>query len=85
MKVTSYIFVYVLILIAVLQNWLWLAAPLILFFSLRCGAASLIPMAILLDAYFGNYYHLPLLSLASVGWYCLVLILRTRMVNLKLS
>ncbi len=72
---------YLSVAVAIMQGWLLAALILVVVFSLRLGAAPLIPLAILIDGYFGNFYSLPLLSFLSVWWYLLVLYFRPKIVN----
>ena len=83
MKIVTSILMYIGIIICVIQNWLLVAAALVLLFSLRHGAAALIVAAILIDGYFGNFYTTPYLSLFSVVWYIFAAFARTKIVNLK--
>jgi len=83
MKILSVILLYTAITIAVFQNWLWFAALLILVFSLRFGAVTLIPLAILIDGYFGNFYGLPHLSLMAICWYVFIEYIRPRILDLN--
>lgn len=81
MKIITSFFLYISIAIAILQNWLLLAFVLIVLFSARHGAFLLLPLAISIDGYFGNFYTLPLLSFVSVWWYLLVVYFRPKIVN----
>lgn len=81
MKIFSAIFIYLLILVAILQNWLLLAAGLIILFSIQFSAAALIPIAILTDGYFGNFSSFPYLSLLAIVWYLLVEYIRPLIIN----
>ncbi|MEY3784376.1 MAG: hypothetical protein RLZZ230_698 [Candidatus Parcubacteria bacterium] len=76
---------YLGIAIAILQNWLIVAVVFILIFSMRHGAILLLPMAIIIDGYFGNFYTLPMLSFTSVWWYLVVLYFRPILANLRMT
>ncbi len=52
-----------------LQNHLLLAAVAVVLFTMRTSAAWLIPLAILLDGYFGAFSAVPVLSLVFLLWY----------------
>lgn len=52
-----------------MQNLLPFTVLLTFVFTLRFGAVWLIPLAFLLDAYFGTYSSVPVLSLVSIGWF----------------
>lgn len=77
------IFFYILIPILVVINWLWLAALAALYLSIRYNTMYLIPSAILLDGYFGNFYSVPLLSIMVILWFGLVEFLRPKFIQLK--
>ncbi len=68
-----------------LQGWYMVAALLVVIFSLRVSAVYLIPLAIILDGYYGNFYSLPLLSLGSVWWYLSIEFLKPRLKTLKFA
>jgi len=70
--------------IAILQNWLILAFVLLVLFSLRHGAGLFIPLAILIDGYFGNFYAVPFLSFISVWWYLVVFYIKPKLANFKI-
>jgi hypothetical protein len=64
-----------------LQGVVWLSFLLLAVYSLLYGAGLVIPVAILIDGYFGNFYSIPYLSLISVWWYILVDYVRPRIIN----
>ena len=72
----------VLILFSIIQNWLLAAALCVVVYSFRFGAVMLIPVAILIDGYFGNYEGVPYLSICSIMWYVLVEFVRPKLVDL---
>ncbi|MCA9358029.1 hypothetical protein KC902_02085 [Candidatus Kaiserbacteria bacterium] len=73
---------YFLLALAILQNWLFAAVLLIIIFSYQFGGASLIPLAFLIDGYFGNFESVPYLSIFSVVWYLLVEYVRPKVARL---
>ena len=81
MKLFTAIGLYSLIPILILQNWLLFAAIVVVIFSARYGAVLLIPLAILIDGYFGNFYTVPYLSFLATLWYVLVEYIRPRIMN----
>jgi apolipoprotein N-acyltransferase len=83
MKIITAIFLYVVIVFSLLQNWLFVAGIGVLIYSLRYSPVVLIPLAILIDGYFGNFYGMPYLSLFSVWWYMVSEYFRPKIVNLK--
>jgi hypothetical protein len=84
MKIFTAISLYSIIPVLILQNWLLLAAIAVVIFSARYGAVLLIPLAILIDGYFGNFYTIPYLSFLATVWYVLVEYLRPRVMNRNL-
>ena len=81
MSIIIAIILYICIIISFIQNWLFLVLVLVGIFSFRYGAAALIPLAILLDSYFGNFYGLPYLSISAVIWYAVVGFIRPKLMN----
>jgi len=81
MRIFGAIFIYLLIILTILQNWLLLAGGLIMWFSIQFGAATLIPLAILIDGYFGNFSSFPYLSSLAIVWYLLIEYLRPLIIN----
>ncbi|MCA9359599.1 hypothetical protein KC850_01000 [Candidatus Kaiserbacteria bacterium] len=77
------IILYFIILFSVLQNHLYLSVIAVLLFSVKNGGVTLIPLAILIDGYFGNFYNIPYLSLLSVWWFLVVEYIKPKIVNLK--
>jgi len=73
--------IYLLIAIAIFQNWLIICLFSVTIFSLRFGAAWLIPLAIFTDGYYGNYYGAPLLSLVAIVWYIFIEYTRPKILN----
>lgn len=81
MRIFGAICLYLLIAITILQNWLFLAAGIIILFSIQFGAATLIPLAILTDGYFGNFSSFPYLSSLAIVWYLLIEYIRPLIIN----
>lgn len=48
-------------------------------FTVKYSGIALLPLAILLDGYYGAFYSVPLFSLATIGWYILSELLLSRM------
>lgn len=69
MKFVLDCFLYILIALMVTQNHLLIAAVLVLLFTFRAGAIWLIPLAIMIDGYFGAFYSIPFISVAAILWY----------------
>jgi hypothetical protein len=83
MQIFIAILLYVGIIIFFVQNWLLLAIFCTVTFSVRYGALALIPLAIVLDGYFGNFYGVPYLSLMSVVWYIITGYMQPKLINFK--
>ncbi|NCT02049.1 hypothetical protein GW766_02240 [Candidatus Parcubacteria bacterium] len=69
---------------SIMHNWLLFAGLCISIFSIRHGAIMLIPLAIVLDGYYGNYYSLPYVSLLAVVWYIVIEQIRPRIFDLDM-
>lgn len=69
MNAFYFICFYLLLAISVMQNLMLFTVVIAIAFTLRFGAIGLIPLAIMLDAYFGAFDAVPVFSLIAVGWY----------------
>jgi hypothetical protein len=69
MKIFLSILLYLLIIFALLQNQLIVVVVAVGLFTFTVGAAWLLPMAILLDGYFGAFSQIPVISLSFLLWY----------------
>lgn len=67
---------YLLIIIATLQNVLVFALFFVTLFTLRFDPIYLFPLAVLIDGYFGAFASTPIFSLFIIGWYVLSLVIR---------
>lgn len=76
MKYFFYIFLYMLIALLLVQNYLLAAALGALFFTYRVSALPLIPLAFCVDGFFGAFYHIPMFSIVAVVWYLVSELLR---------
>lgn len=83
MKFLAAVGFYFLIALSVLQNWLLVGFVLVMVFSYLYGASMLIPLAFLIDGYFGNFASWPYLSVFSVFWYLLVEYIRPKVARLN--
>jgi hypothetical protein len=72
---------YLIIFFSYIQNWLLLATVAAILFSIKYNATALIPVAILIDGYFGNFYTIPTLSILSVFWFSVVEFLRPKFIR----
>ena len=69
MKFAINIVLYIFVALLILQNHLLLAGVVVLVFTFRCGALWLLPLAFLLDGYFGTFSAVPLISISACAWY----------------
>lgn len=83
MKIFLAIFLYFTIIFSFLQNCLSLLLVSLVVFSIRFGAVSLIPVAILIDGYFGNFFGIPYLSFSVIMWFLLVEYLRPKIIDVE--
>lgn len=83
MRMILAIVLYVIIIFSFVQNWLFLTAATILLFSLKFNSMMLIPLAMLFDGYFGNFFTIPILSIISILWFVLVELLRPKFINFQ--
>jgi hypothetical protein len=74
---------YTLVIFSLLQGWLFPTFCLVLVYSFVYNSITLIPLAILMDGYFGNFYTVPVLSFLAVLWYIVVEYLRPKIANFK--
>lgn len=63
------IFIYLLLATLAMQNHLFLAFVLVVWFTFRRGAVALIPLAFAIDGYFGAFQSVPILTLFIIAWY----------------
>jgi hypothetical protein len=68
----------ILVGVAVMQNFLWLAALFAVVFTFFYGAWPLFLLAVLIDGYFGAYMAIPYFSVTAVVWYVASELIRTR-------
>lgn len=73
------IILYLLSLFAFLQGHIILGAIAVVLYSIKFGAVTVLPMAVLLDGYFGAFHQVPIFSLIAIGWYLLSELLRSVM------
>lgn len=74
---------YVIIIFSFLQSWWFLFVLSLVVFSVRSGAIALIPIAILIDGYFGNYFGFPYLSFSAILWSMIVEFVRPKIIDLE--
>ena len=70
---------YVSIIVSLTCGLFLLAVPLIIWFSFRVSAVWLLPVAILLDGYFGAFYEMTVISIAILIWYVFSELLRPQL------
>ena len=80
MKLFITLILYFFIALMVMENQLIAAALLALWFTARVGAVWLLPLAFLLDGYFGAFTEIPYISLVTCTWYVLSEYIRPRLI-----
>ena len=71
---------YIVIALLVVQNHLFIAGLLAVWFTYRVGAVWLIPLAICIDGFFGAFYHVPLFSVVMAFWYLVSELIRPALI-----
>lgn len=61
------------------QNHLLIGFILVLIFTFRHGALLLIPLAFLIDGYFGAFQTIPTITLLAITWYAFSAIARPQL------
>lgn len=79
MKLFLNLTLFISITFLLLQNQLLLAFVAVCIFSYRVSAAWLLPLAILIDGYFGAFSNVPVLSLSFLLWYILSEFIKPRL------
>lgn len=79
MKHALNLFLYLFIAFMILQNQIFIACIAILWFTFRCGAVWLLPLAFVIDGYFGAFEHVPVITLCACAWYVLSEFVRPRL------
>ena len=80
MKLFIAFVLYFFIALTVTQNQLIVAALLALWFTARVGAVWLLPLAFLLDGYFGAFAEIPYITLVACIWYVISEYIRPRLI-----
>lgn len=62
---------YILIALTITQNHLVFGFLLSIIFTFRVGAIWLIPLAVLIDGYFGAFYSIPVITITAILLYVL--------------
>jgi hypothetical protein len=70
---------YLTIIFSFMQSHILLGVTAVLLYTLKFSAVALLPLAILLDGYYGAFHTVPVFSIAAIGWYLLSEILRSAM------
>lgn len=73
------VFLYLTIIVTLLQGLFVVTVPLAIWFSFRVGALALLPVAILIDGYFGAFFEIPVLSIVTLLWYVVCELLRPQL------
>jgi hypothetical protein len=77
------IVLYFSIALMVVENQIFIAALLAAWFTFRVGAVWLLPLAFLLDGYFGAFFDTPYISLITGIWYVASEYIRPRLIVQK--
>jgi hypothetical protein len=62
---------YIVIIFSFMQSHILLGVGAVLLYTLKFSASALLPMAILLDGYYGAFHSVPVFSVCAIGWYLL--------------
>lgn len=62
-----------------MQSHFLLGVAVVAIFTLKFSAVALLPLAILLDGYYGAFHVIPVFSISAIGWYIVSDILRSAM------
>ena len=81
MKYFFLFFSFLGLVIAFMQSWLLLAAACLTVVSFKSNAAYLIPIAIIMDGYYGAFYSFPWLSVSAVLWFLVIEYVKPRMTS----
>jgi hypothetical protein len=73
------IVIYFFIAVLIVQNHLLLAFFLVLLFTFRRGAVLLIPLAFVIDGYFGAFATVPAITMSAIAWYMVSAIVRPQL------
>jgi uncharacterized membrane protein (GlpM family) len=76
------IIIFIAVALLAIQNQLFAAGVLAVFFTYRVSALPLVALAIGIDGFFGAFYHLPMFSIVTLVWYLVSELLRPR-ISLK--
>lgn len=80
MKIFFTLILYFLIAFMIIENQIAIAVLLSGWFTFRVGALWLIPLAFLLDGYFGAFSDIPYISLIACVWYIISEYIRPRLI-----
>jgi hypothetical protein len=76
---------YLVIIFLFMQGYLLLGVMAVAMYTFVFSAAALLPLAILLDGYYGAFYSVPMFSISAIGWYLLSEGLRSSMTIVQSS
>jgi hypothetical protein len=68
---------YLGIIFLFMQSYILLGGAAVLVYTLKFSAATLLPLAIVLDGYYGAFHTVPVFSVCAIGWYLLSETLRS--------
>lgn len=73
------ILLYLIIIFSAMQSHVLLGVVAVVVFTLTYSGIALLPLAILLDGYYGSFFTVPWFSVAAIAWYLLSEIIRVRL------
>lgn len=65
-----------------MQGWVLVSLLLVTMFSVKYGAVLFIPVAIILDGYYGSFFAVPALSIGAIGWFLVIEYTRPKLAKL---
>ncbi len=79
MIVVNALFMYVLVVLASMLGFFYIAIPAAILFSYWFDGRWLVVTGVLLDAYYGAFAHVPWFSLVSLGVYLAMVVISPRL------
>jgi hypothetical protein len=70
---------YLVIIFSFMQSYILLGLATVVIYTFKFSAVALLPLAILLDGYYGAFYVVPVFSISAIVWYILSETLRSAM------
>lgn len=67
--------------ITFMLHWWLIWIPLLAYISFFRAAWFVVPVAFVLDGYYGNFYAIPWLTISAVAWHLFVVFMRPRLLE----